>query len=262
MLEAMLKAVLEEGGAVNAFKPVGMTSHDVVALARRESGGARVGHAGTLDPAACGVLLLLVGGATKLSKAATGMPKAYRAEMTFGIRTSTGDAEGEVVETGGTADGAAVGEEDLLAAAESFKGTIEQTPPMASAVKVGGRRLYKLAHKGLEIERPKRKVSVKEIRVIDVYERDGLRRALLDIECSSGTYIRSLVEDIGASLGVPACVSFLMRTRVGPFVSDDSVSPERLAGGGLARHAVSLDDFLDIIEGERGSRAFREEEAE
>lgn len=248
--------MLEEGGAINAFKPVGMTSHDVVALARRESGGAKVGHAGTLDPAACGVLLLLVGGATKLSKAATGMPKAYRAEMTFGVRTSTGDAEGEVVETGGEA----VGEEELLAAAESFTGTIEQTPPMASAVKVGGRRLYKLAHAGLEIERPKRKVSVKEIRVLDMYERDGLRRALMDIECSSGTYIRSLVEDIGGSLGVPACVSFLMRTRVGPFGSDDSVTPEKLAGGGLARHAVPLDDFLDIIEGERSSRAFREEE--
>lgn len=221
-------------GLLSVFKPVGVTSHDVVEVVRRASGGLKVGHAGTLDPAACGVLLLLVGGATKLSKAATGMAKAYRVEATFGLRTSTGDAEGEVA----ASSDSAVGEGALREVAKSFTGEIEQTPPMTAAVKVKGKKLYKLAHKGVEIERPKRKVTIESIDVVDIYERGGLRRALLDIECSSGTYVRSLVEDIGEALGAPACVSFLLRTRVGPFGLGEAVSPARLAGDGIGRHLL------------------------
>lgn len=205
-------------GFLNVFKPVGMTSHDVVAFVRRAT-GAKTGHAGTLDPAACGVLALLLNKATKLSSEVMALKKTYRAEVTFGLRTSTGDAEGEVVETSETQPDSV----RLSAAIGKFIGEIEQTPPMAAAVKVEGRRLYELARKGIEIERKPRKVRIDRIETLDFHERAGRRRALLEISCSGGTYIRTLAEDIGREVGSAACLSFLIRTAIGPFAVADSV---------------------------------------
>ncbi len=210
-----------ESGFLNVFKPVGMTSHDAVAYVRRALGRPKTGHAGTLDPAACGVLVLLINGATKLSSLAMACEKTYRAEMTFGLRTDTGDAQGEVVEE----RPGAVAIEQLQNALPRFMGKIEQVPPMTSAIKIDGKKLYELARKGKEIERPPRAVTVHSIEIIDFEPAPDFPRAVIEVKCSSGLYIRALVEDIAASLGSVAHTSFLIRSAVGPFAIEDSVVP-------------------------------------
>ncbi|MEW5946284.1 MAG: tRNA pseudouridine(55) synthase TruB [bacterium] len=225
---------------LNVFKPVGMTSHDVVALARRRLGVQKTGHAGTLDPAACGVLVLLVGRpATRLSARLAAGDKAYRVEAAFGIGTATGDVEGEI-----TAElKKPVRKGAVLNVLPSFTGVITQTPPMTSAVKVGGRKLYSLAHRGISIERPSREVTVRRLELLDMYRRGGLTRALLHLECSSGTYVRTLVEDMGAALGVPACVTFLLRVRCGGFVLRDAAPLEEVKAPGVWRLLAPPEDF-------------------
>ncbi|HVF13987.1 MAG TPA: tRNA pseudouridine(55) synthase TruB, partial [Acidimicrobiales bacterium] len=167
-------------------KPAGCTSHDVVARGRRIFGQRRVGHAGTLDPDATGVLVLGLGRATRLLKYLTGLPKTYVGEVVLGVETSTLDAAGEVV---AVHDMAGVTMADVQAAASRLVGEIEQVPPMVSAVKIGGRRLHELARAGLEVDRPARRVTVSRF---DVAATDAPGVFAVEVDCSSGTYVRAL----------------------------------------------------------------------
>ncbi len=197
-------------GCVVVDKPAGMTSHDVVAKARRLLGERRVGHAGTLDPDATGVLVLGVGSATRLLRFATALPKVYAGEVVLGTTTSTLDAAGEV--TGRFAMEVTL--EAARAAAAGLTGRIEQVPPMVSAIQVGGRRLHELAREGLEVPRAARLVEVARFD-LDEGPEAGVLSAL--VECSSGTYVRSLAADLGTALGGGAHLRNLRRLAVGPF---------------------------------------------
>ncbi len=206
-------------GIINILKPPGMTSHDVVAVLRRRLGVKRVGHGGTLDPPAAGLLVLMVGKATRLSEFITEMDKVYRGEITFGIRTDTLDAAGSVV---GSNPVDLTGQQ-IEAVFSRFTGKIEQVPPMVSAVKHRGKRLYELARRGKTVPRPSRSITIKKLHLLELYPgKDGYPRALFDCHCSKGTYIRTLAADMGDYLGCGAHLSFLLRTAVGPFGLDNS----------------------------------------
>ena len=192
-------------------KPAGATSHDVVAIVRRER-GLKAGHAGTLDPFATGVLLVLLGRATRLQRFLVGLPKTYLATARFGWRSSTGDPDGELTETG-----------RVPASLELPTGTVRQRVPMTSAVRVGGERLYKKAHRGEVVETPERDV---EVHRAELLSSDG-EYAHYEVECSAGTYVRTLVETLG-----DAYCSSLRRTAIGPFRVEDAgeeVPAERVA---------------------------------
>ena len=212
-------------GVVIVDKPSGMTSHDVVDRVRKIFGQKRVGHAGTLDPDATGVLVIGLGKATRLLSYAQSAPKAYRAVATLGITTTTLDASGEVVDRRPAEfDRAAV--ETVVA---GFEGDIEQVPPMVSAVKVGGERLYKKARRGENVDRQARTVTIYELEILS-YEPPDLT---LRVRCSAGTYIRTLVADIGERLGCGAHIKILRRTEAGGFGEADALaldvlSPEHL----------------------------------
>ncbi len=198
-------------------KPAGMTSHDVVDEIRRRFKTKKVGHGGTLDPDATGVLVLGLGRATRMLTFTQGAPKRYRARARFGATTTTQDAAGEVVsETTPT-----FGASDLDAALAKFAGVIEQIPPMVSAVKVGGERLYKKARRGEEVERPARQVTIYELHArhvdLESYEAD------LEVVCSGGTYIRTLVHDLGQLLGCGGHLASLRRVESGGFTEGDAV---------------------------------------
>ncbi|MDE0066356.1 MAG: tRNA pseudouridine(55) synthase TruB [Acidimicrobiaceae bacterium] len=200
-------------------KPAGWTSHDVVAKCRGVLGTRKIGHSGTLDPAATGVLVLGVGKATRLLRFLTELPKSYVGEIVLGVETSTLDADGEVI---ATHDMSAVADDQVRSAALSFVGPIMQVPPMVSAVKVGGKRLYELAREGKEIERRPRAVEVHRCELAPVAGESGVWRC--EVECSSGTYIRSLAADLGASLGGGAHLRSLRRVAVGGFTIDEATS--------------------------------------
>lgn len=220
----------EPFGLLNVLKPPGMSSHDVVGAVRRLVGTRRVGHGGTLDPAAAGVMAVAVGKATRLLGYLRD-DKAYRAEVVFGLATDTVDAEGVVV---ATADAAGLTPEALERAMASFRGTITQRPPMTSAVHVDGKRLYELARAGvtLEAERiPTREVTIRELALVD-FVAGSRARARLDVTCSAGTYIRSLAVDLGAALGLPACLGFLLRTAAGDCGLSAARTLEELAEDG------------------------------
>jgi tRNA pseudouridine55 synthase len=192
----------EAGGAVLLYdKPAGVTSHDVVAKVRREE-GRKTGHAGTLDPFATGLLLLLLGRATRMQRFLVGLPKTYLATARLGWRSSTGDPEGELVETG-----------EAPGSLELPTGTVRQRLPMTSAVRVGGERLYRKAHRGEVVETPERDV---EVHRADLLWSEG-DLAQFEIECSAGTYVRTLVETLG-----DAYCAELRRTAVGPFRVEDA----------------------------------------
>jgi tRNA pseudouridine55 synthase len=209
-------------GVAVVDKAAGCTSHDVVARARRHLGTKKVGHAGTLDPDATGVLLLGVGRATRLLRYVGDLPKSYVGEVVLGVATSTLDASGEVV---ATADMGGVGLDDVRLAAAGMVGPISQVPPMVSAVQVGGRRLHELARAGIEVEREARSVTVHRFDVEGEVEPGVLRVA---VECSSGTYVRSLAADLGEALGGVAHLRHLRRTAVGPFTEDRARPVEEL----------------------------------
>lgn len=205
-------------GLVVVDKPAGWTSHDVVAKSRGLLGTRKVGHAGTLDPDATGVLLLGVGRATKLLRFLSPLGKSYVGEVVLGTETSTLDASGEVT---ATHDMARVTLEQVRVAAATFLGDIEQIPPMVSAVKIDGQRLYELARKGIEVERPARPVTIHEISV-DPGPSGETGVYSLRAVCSSGTYVRTLAADIGTALGGGAHLRALRRTAVGPYTLDDA----------------------------------------
>jgi tRNA pseudouridine55 synthase len=244
-------------GLVVVDKPAGWTSHDIVAKSRGLLGTRKVGHAGTLDPDATGVLLLGVGKATKLLRFLSPLGKSYVGEVQLGIETSTLDAGGDIT---AVHDMAAVTLDEVAAAAEHFVGDIEQIPPMVSAVKVDGKRLHQLAREGVEVERAPRPVTIHALSVGPAPEAPGLRIGgepteawleaaagasgmafELDVTCSSGTYIRTLAADIGAALGGGAMLRSLRRTSVGPFTLADAVPLE----------AVGPDAVLPMVEAVR-----------
>ena len=217
-------------GFINVLKPTGLSSHDVIDIVRRIFKQKRVGHAGTLDPAAAGILPVALGRAARLVEYMEGADKSYRAEIAFGYATDTGDVYGEV--TASVPRPVLPSAEDLRGVLRRFAGQIMQTPPAYSAVKISGQRAYDLARQGTEVEIPTRMVTIHRLELVDV---DAERaRILIDADCAKGTYIRSLCMDIGAALGVPATMRFLLRTRVGGFSLADSYTLEELAAAGEA----------------------------
>lgn len=203
-------------------KPTGVTSHDVVLKLRRVLSTRRIGHTGTLDPAASGVLLACVGKGTKVAQFLTGHDKEYRAVVRLGATSDTYDGEGEIKETEGECR---VSPERIKDTVNSFKGEIWQLPPLHSAIKHKGKRLYQYAREKKEVERTKRRVEIKEISITGV----RVPHVELKVSCSKGTYVRSLAHDLGQKLGCGAYLFSLRRTRVGPFRLEDALSPERIS---------------------------------
>jgi tRNA pseudouridine55 synthase len=204
----------------------------------------RIGHAGTLDPAASGVLLLCIGLATRLVEFLAELPKRYDAVAELGVVTSTQDLTGDVLET---ADGSGVNAANVEAALVPFRGEILQTPPMVSAVKHEGRRLYELAREGREVDRTARPVTIYRAELID-FTGGARPRARLDVLCSSGTYIRTLVHDLGAALGCGGALASLVRTAVGPFTLESALTLEALAAlaesGEVSEKLVPLSEMV------------------
>lgn len=217
-------------GLLVVNKPAGMTSHDVVDAVRRMAGTRRVGHAGTLDPAATGVLVILIGAATRLAPFIHGSDKTYRATLRLGATTTTGDADGDIVERRPVT----VSQAEIEATLVRFRGTVAQVPPMYSAVKIRGQKLYQLARRGQEVERKPRPVTIYRLDVLDW----ALPDMTIEVVCSAGTYIRSLAYDLGQALGCGAHVTALTRTVAGDFTLSQSHSLEELralaAAGRLA----------------------------
>ena len=209
----------QQHGLVAVDKPAAWTSHDVVARLRRIFGQRRVGHAGTLDPDATGLLLVGLGGATRLLRFLQDSGKEYRARVMFGVATDTLDASGAVLER----TEMPLTRVQLERAAEAFRGAIEQVPPMVSALKVNGRRLYELARAGEEIERKPRDVRIDELEIEDFTSGD-YPEATLRVSCSSGTYIRSLAADLGTALGGCAHLVRLRRLRIASFSVEEAHS--------------------------------------
>ena len=209
------------GGLINIVKPPGMTSHDVVAFIRRIYHLKRVGHAGTLDPAAAGVLPVALGPATRMLEYMTDCDKSYRVKLTIGYETDTGDDTGTITNSTPCIMPAQFNIEEVLA---SFLGTIKQVPPMYSAIKVQGKKLYELARAGITVERKARTITIHKINLLQMDEKS----ILFDVTCSKGTYIRSLCTDIGAKINCPVVMSFLVRTRVGSFSLDQAFTLEEI----------------------------------
>ncbi len=210
-------------GILNIYKEAGFTSHDVVAKLRGILGQKKIGHTGTLDPEAVGVLPVCIGKGTKVCDLLTDKDKTYETVIRFGIVTDTQDMTGHVIRT----CDACVKEAELLNAMSQFNGEYEQIPPMYSALKVGGKKLYELAREGKTIERKPRKVFIHELTLLSIAP-DG-KSATMRIHCSKGTYIRTLCEDIGEVLGCGAAMEKLIRTSVGIFDIKDAMTLDQVS---------------------------------
>jgi tRNA pseudouridine55 synthase len=210
-----------ENGIYSLHKPLGWTSYDVVNWVKRRCATRKVGHAGTLDPSAEGLLLVAVGREyTKKLEQLAGQEKEYLCEITFGIVTDSGDSEGKIL----SRQNASVEKNKLQEILNDFIGRQKQTPPMHSAVKVRGQKLYELARRGLEVERPAREIEIKELELLDFRPPD---KARLRVVCSKGTYIRVLCYNIGEKMGTGAYMSKLIRTRIGAYkLSADCLTPQ------------------------------------
>ena len=220
-------------GVLLVDKPTGPTSHDIVAITRRSLGLKKVGHAGTLDPMASGLLTLGIGPGTKLLTYLVGADKRYQATIRLGQSTSTDDAEGEIVHTADSAQVADLTEDAVHASLAGFVGQIDQVPSSVSAIKIGGKRAYDLVRAGEEVDIPSRLVTIHQLDVGRVTPGDGVIDVDVDVWCSSGTYIRAIARDLGDALGVGGHLTMLRRSQVGPFdVSQachpEDISPERL----------------------------------
>tara|TARA_B110000977_G_scaffold60381_1_gene81992 strand:+ start:472 stop:1401 length:930 start_codon:yes stop_codon:yes gene_type:complete len=221
-------------------KPLGVSSNHALQSVKRLYEAAKAGHTGSLDPLATGVLPLCFGEATKFSQYLLDADKAYESTFVFGTVTDTGDAEGRVLED---KDASGVTESNVITALQAFEGDIEQIPSMFSAIKQGGQPLYKLARKGLEVERKPRSVVIKTLQMRAF--RGGERpEADIYLECSKGTYVRSLAEDLGRAIGCGAFVSALRRTRAGPFGIEDSMTLSALEALKGAGESGQLDTLL------------------
>lgn len=235
----------DQGGALEGVlvvhKEAGWTSHDVVAKVRTLLRGSKVGHAGTLDPSATGVLPILVGRATRIAEYLINWDKEYHAVLRLGETTDTQDATGQVLSR---VDPGEITEDVLQAVITRFRGVQQQLPPMYSAVKVGGQPLYKAARAGRTVERAERSIAIHQLEIVAVHGRD----VALRIVCSKGTYVRTLCADIGQALGVGGHLSTLERRRVGPLSINQAVTIDQVAGhlttGTLSRQFISLDQLL------------------
>ena len=210
-------------------KPGGMTSHDVVSRARRALGTRKIGHAGTLDPLATGLLLLGVDSATRLLTYLVGLDKTYEATIRLGSATDSDDSDGEVIMRADAGTLAAVDAEAIRAPIAALTGRISQVPSTVSAIKVGGRRAYDLARAGEEVVLASREVTVSRFEVRDIRHSGEAVDLDVVVDCSSGTYIRALARDLGAALNVGGHLTALRRTRVGPFDVADAVTPDDIA---------------------------------
>jgi tRNA pseudouridine55 synthase len=231
-------------GVLNVLKPPGMTSHDVVDEMRRWAGMRRIGHTGTLDPGAAGVLVLCLGHATRIAEFLTDQRKGYRSEFTFGRSTDSGDAYGAPLTDHDASGLTAQAVEGALA---GFVGTFDQVPPMVSALHRAGRRLYEHARRGETVEIEPRRVEITECRLL-AFTPGPRPRALVHVECSKGTYIRALARDLGDRVGVGAYASFVLRTRVGRFELATALTLEEIAEvsreGGVPTVLASMDEAL------------------
>ncbi len=221
-------------GIINVYKEKGYTSFDVVALVRKTLGMKKVGHTGTLDPDATGVLPICLGKGTKVVDLLTDKDKTYRAEFVLGFRTDTQDISGTVVERSSKEVTSSEVEKALL----SFLGDYQQVPPMYSALKHKGKKLYELARQGITIEREARPVKILDIK--NMHQIDGTYYGF-DVTCSKGTYIRTLIDDLGLKLGTFACMTELERIQVGPFHIEESITLEQL------KKATAEDKAIDCI---------------
>ncbi len=233
----------ELSGILNINKPKGLTSHDVVDKVRKLSGIRKVGHAGTLDPIATGVLVVCLGKATRLVRFIMDSPKTYRATLRLGISTDTHDAEGQIIREAPVN----VTLEEVKEALKSFTGTIEQIPPLYSAIKIRGKRLYELAREGKEVTLLPRQVEIYRIEVLEW----DIPFLTLEVECSPGTYIRALARDLGEKLGCGAHVTELTRLRSGRFTLEDAVTLEEIEVGKLKQFLLppemAVADFPSVI---------------
>jgi len=225
-------------GILNVNKPAGPSSFAVVRSVRRLPGITKIGHGGTLDPAADGVLPILINAATRLADFVHEWPKTYLASVTFGFTSDTGDREGRLTPVG---DASAVSRERIEDVLPSFVGRIEQVPPMYSALKQGGEALYRKARRGEATERPARPVEIHALRLLDYDPRDAVGR--FEVSSGRGMYVRSLAHDLGAALGSGAYLSGLTRTAVGPLALSDSIPLAALstAGEGWTNWLLPLD---------------------
>jgi tRNA pseudouridine55 synthase len=246
-------------GVLLVDKPGGMTSHDVVARARKALGTRKIGHAGTLDPMATGLLILGVEAATRLLTFIVGLDKTYEATIRLGATTDTDDADGEIESV---TDAAAVDPAEIAVAVADLTGEISQVPSRVSAIKVGGRRAYDLARAGEEVELAARSVTVSRFEAVDLRRTDGFVDLDVVVDCSSGTYIRALARDLGAALGVGGHLTALRRTRIGPFGVEGAASiddlgttplrePADVGSVVLGAFAVSADEARDLRHGKR-----------
>lgn len=228
-------------GILNIYKESGMTSFAVVAKVRRFCKEKRVGHAGTLDPMAKGVLPILVGKAAVMQERLSDHDKRYVAGVRLGISTDTGDVTGNVLET----KDVCVTEQEFEKALSEFRGKIMQVPPMYSAIQIDGQRLYDLARKGIEVERQAREIEIYENTLV---ERVNDTDFVIDVSCSKGTYIRTLCEDIGKKLGVPATMYSLERTECGQYKKENSIRIDVLEELFAAENSEEIEKFLQPVE--------------
>ncbi|WP_333961579.1 tRNA pseudouridine(55) synthase TruB [Clostridium perfringens] len=229
-------------GVINIYKNTGMTSFDVVAMVRRVAKMKKVGHTGTLDPAASGVLPVCLGKATKIIDYIMENKKVYRVNLKLGMVTDTYDLEGEVLRE---KDASYITKDEILNCINSFVGTIDQVPPMYSALKQNGVRLYELARQGIEVHREARKITIYSIENIKIESNDNIQ---MDVCCSKGTYIRSLCYDIGEKLNVGATMTALERIQNGPFIKEEAINIEDLTEELLEKHIISIEKALDSFE--------------
>ena len=229
-------------GIIIIDKPLGRTSHDMVSFTRRLFGIKKVGHTGTLDPDATGVLPVCIGKATKTTDMLTASDKAYRTQLVLGMTTDTQDASGEIL----AEQPVLVTKTEIENAIKSFIGEIEQIPPMFSAIKKDGKKLYELARKGITIEREKRRVKIFDINICEI-DMEKLT-VTIEVSCSKGTYIRTLCEDIGMKLGCGAYMNTLVRTKSADFTLDHSFTQEKLLemkeNGSLESAVIPVDELF------------------
>ncbi|MFC8688001.1 tRNA pseudouridine(55) synthase TruB [Brevibacillus porteri] len=238
-------------GVLVIDKPAGMTSHDCVARIRRLYGTKKVGHTGTLDPDVTGVLPICVGHATRLVEYLQELPKRYDVVMRLGSTTTTEDASGEVVEQA-SVDAASITTERIQALFESFLGEMEQVPPMFSAVKVNGKRLYDLAREGTVIERQARKVTLYELTLHKISVDGDTVDVAFTCTCSKGTYMRTLCVDLGRALGYPAHMKLLRRIKSGPFQEQEAIPLQQIEeqaanGEDISRYLVSIPQAISFL---------------
>ena len=235
-------------GFINILKPPGITSSQLVVKIRKILGQKKIGHSGTLDPGAAGVLVLGINKGTRLLEYLLDSDKCYRAELTFGVKTTTGDAFGDILATD---KGCKISQIDLEKVLESFKGHHLQTPPMTSAIKQQGKKLYELARAGKSVERKARPIEIKDIKLIQFYTVNNTIKAIFDVECSKGTYIRTLCEDIADKLGTVGYMSFLIRMQIGMFNIDTSHTIEEVEDN-FSKNRYDFISPLELVIDDKG----------